>query len=92
MNVQASKVPPGRLNALVPQSIRRPDGPSVQQPAGMPKYVRFGVRPPKAAAVPGVTFGLDMPSPFTMWHKSRSDSCARNSSIETMPRFTSSSL
>lgn len=70
LNVQAIIVPFGRLNALVPQSRRMPDGPSSQQPHGMPRAVSSSETPPKAAAVPAVTFGLFMPSPRIMQDRS----------------------
>ena len=73
LKVAAIMVPMGRLNALVPQSKRMPEGPSSQQPQGIPNSVRLFATPPKAAAVPGVTLGLPIPSPRIMQERSSSD-------------------
>ena len=70
LNEEAIIVPFGRLKAFVPQSSLMPDGPSEQQPAGMPKPLRFSDTPPNAEAVPAVTLGLPMPSPLIMQERS----------------------
>ena len=44
--VHASIVPLGRLNAFIPQSIRIPEGPSAQQPQGIPIAARCFDTPP----------------------------------------------
>ena len=90
--VQASKVPFGRLNATVPQSIRMPEGPSEQQAMGIPNLFSPSVTPPKAAAVPGVTFGEHMPSPRVIQIRSSSDNCVRNCSNVIFPSDTSASF
>ena len=92
LKVQPREVPFGRENAFVPQSIRIPDGPSEQQPTGIPSAVRPSVTPPKAAAVPAVTFGLHIPSPRNIAIRSSSLICAINSSMETFLSSTSTSL
>ena len=92
LKVQASKVPFGRLNAMVPQSIRMPEGPSAQQAVGIPKLTRFSVTPPNAPAVPAVTFGEFMPSPRIRQMRSSSESCATKSSSSALPSNTSPSL
>ncbi len=69
-------------NAFVPQSIRIPDGPSAQHAAGIPKDRRDSVSPPNADAVPGVTFGLHIPSPRNRHIRSSSLSCPINISME----------
>ena len=74
LNVHPKDVPFGRENAFVPQSIRIPDGPSAQQAAGTPNACKLSVIPPNAAAVPGVTFPLHIPSPRNMLIKSSSES------------------
>ena len=74
LNVHACKVPFGRLNACAPESSLKPLGPSVQQPHGIPLSVSDFEIPPKAAAVPGVTLGLPIPSPRTIHDKSSSES------------------
>ena len=63
LNVHPIAVPFGKENAVVPQDIRIPDGPSAQQATGIPKCSNAFVVPPKADAVPAVTFGLHIPSP-----------------------------
>ena len=90
--VQASKVPLGRAYAMVPQSIRIPEGPSEQQAIGIPNFFSPSVTPPKAAAVPGVTFGEHMPSPRVIQIRSSSDSCVRNCSNVIFPSDTSASF
>ncbi|MNV65879.1 hypothetical protein D3C71_1586010 [compost metagenome] len=78
-HVQASIVPFGILvafSALV--SIRIPEGPSAALSIGSPNFSRFLVTPPKAAAVPAVTLGLDIPSPKIMAPRSLLDNCAMN--------------
>ena len=72
LNVQAIKVPFGILNAFTPLSRRKPEGPSSQQPQGIPNSARCLFTPPNAAAVPSVTFKLPIPSPRTIQHKSSS--------------------
>ena len=89
LKVLASSVPLGRLNAFMPLSSRIPDGPSEQQPQGMPKCASSSDTPPKAAAVPGVTFGLPIPSPRMIQLKSSSLNCATKASMDTLPSFTS---
>ena len=64
------------LNAFAPLSRRIPEGPSSQQPIGRPVLRRLSLIPPNAAAVPGVTFELPIPSPRTMQARSSSLSCA----------------
>ena len=81
LNVEAIIVPFGRLKAFIPQSSRIPEGPSAQHTHGIPKLLRLSVTPPKAEAVPAVTFGLPMPSPRIIQARSLSESCAMNSSI-----------
>ena len=90
--VQASKVPLGRAYAMVPQSIRIPEGPSEQQAIGIPNLFSPSVTPPKAAAVPGVTFGEHIPSPRVIQIRSLSDNCVRNCSNVIFPSDTSASF
>ena len=92
LNVQASSVPFGRLNAIEPQSMRMPEGPSEQQAVGMPKSSRFCVTPPNAPPVPAVTFGEFMPSPRMRQMRSSFGICAMNSSRPALPSNTSPSL
>ena len=89
LKVAPSNVPIGSKNALVPQSILIPDGPSAQQSAGIPNLSSDGVRPPNAAAVPGVTFILHIPSPLIRHMRSSSESCPINVSISIFPFATS---
>ena len=89
--VQARQVPEGMEKAFVPLSMRIPLGPSEQQPRGMPKPSSLSVTPPKAAAVPDVTLGEHMPSPLVRQIRSSSVSCARKSSMDTLPSPTSQS-
>ena len=90
LNVHPSSVPFGRENAFVPQSIRIPDGPSDAHSAGILNFLKDGVSPANAAAVPGVTFGLHMPSPRNSIIRSSSDNCATNVSMEIFLSYTSS--
>ena len=92
LNVEAIRVPFGRLNAFVPQSSLIPDGPSDVQQLGMPKSISDCETPANADVVPGVTFGLPIPSPRIMQARSLSESCAINSSIVFFPLFTSASF
>ena len=72
--MQARSVPLGRLKAFFPESSLMPEGPSEQQPQGIPKFLSSFEIPPKAAAVPAVTLGLPIPSPLIMAERSSSDS------------------
>ncbi len=69
--------------------MRIPEGPSAQHPTGMPKPSRLSETPPNAAAVPGVTFRLHMPSPLTIAARSSAESWAINISIVHLPAATS---
>ena len=89
LNVAPSNVPIGSKNALVPQSILIPEGPSAQQSAGISNLSSEGVSPPNAAAVPGVTFILHIPSPLIRHIRSSSESCPINLSISIFPSATS---
>ena len=55
----------------------------------MPKRSRLSETPPNAAAVPGVTFRLHMPSPRTIAARSSMESWAINASIVHFPVRTS---
>ena len=88
-NVEARAVPLGMAKAIAPLSIRIPLGPSEQQPTGTPISSRCFVTPPKAPAVPGVTFGEHIPSPRTIAHRSSSESCAIKSGRRASPFATS---
>ena len=92
LKVHPSAVPFGREKAFVPQSMRIPEGPSAQQPTGIPSAFMDSVTPPNAAAVPGVTLGLHIPSPRNIAIRSSSLICAIKFSIDTLPSSTSTSL
>ena len=92
LKVEAISVPFGRLKAFVPVSRRIPEGPSEQQPQGTPIFFSLSLTPPKAAAVPGVTFGEHIPSPRTRTFRSSSVSCAMKSSRLHLPFLTSKKL
>ncbi len=91
LKVHPRAVPLGMENAFVPQSIRIPEGPSEQPAAGIPSFKSPSLTPPKAAAMPGVTRGLHMPSPLNMVISSSSLICATNSSMDALPSRTSTS-
>ena len=92
LKLQAISVPLGFENALVPQSILIPDGPSEQPAIGIPNPLSSSVTPPMAPAIPDVTLGEHIPSPRVIYIRSLSDSCAMKSSIDTFPSATSESL
>ncbi|MMZ64670.1 hypothetical protein D1872_270190 [compost metagenome] len=87
--VAASKVPIGTCVASSPLSMRIPEGPSAVQAIGIPYCSKPSLTPPKAEAVPDVTNGLLIPSPRTIAASSSSLSCATNSSMRTLPSWTS---
>ena len=92
LNVHPSDVPFGSENAFVPQSSRSPEGPSVVHAAGIPNPRSDSVSPPNAEPVPGVTFGLHIPSPRKSIIRSSSDNCAINSSMVILSWYTSANL
>ena len=89
LKLHAKQVPLGSRNACVPQSMRMPLGPSAQQIAGMPSACSFGLSPPNAPAVPGVTLGEHMPSPRTRAQSMFSSICATKSAMLIFPSATS---
>ena len=68
--------------------MRIPDGPSAQQATGMPKPSSASDTPPNAAAVPGVTLMLHIPSPLTTAVRTSVDSWAIKVSIWQFPSAT----